>query len=123
LGKDGRTSGEQEEQMNKENQKIRISTKFYRRSPNSKTHIFNENHKAGDIYYEFEETWEKPRGDEGGKHKQRLIQTPTGRRFRYVDNVTNELVEDTKKYEHRDVLKGYLILVTQDFMYCRLKQI
>lgn len=103
---------------------VRVSLGMYRRSANAKTNIFTDSPKVGDIYYEFEETWERPRSDEKAKRKRRLSQNPTGRKFKYVDHVTSEFVENMKKNEHKDILKEYLVLVLpQDFTYYRLRKI
>lgn len=100
---------------------IRVSLGMYRRSANAKTNVFTDHPKAGDVYYEFNETWERPRGDEQGKHKRRISQELTGRRFCFVDSVTTpELVEDTKKYKHKDIL---VLVHPEDFTYLRLRQI
>ena len=116
------------------NSVFRTTMLFYRKSADDETHVYNDDPKSGDVYHEFEETWERPRCDEDfgtadyeqrvKSQRRRLTQVSTCKKFHYVDRITSEFAEDRLSHDHEDILKGYLVLTKpEDFSYLRLKQI
>lgn len=102
---------------------LRSTAKFYRRSPDSTRHVLSEDPSVrGGVYNEFEETWERPWGDEGHKYLRRVSQRPTGRSFRFVDRVTGEYLQDRPVERVRS--RGMLVLtVPEDFTFLRLARV
>lgn len=105
--------------------KVRITLKFYRRSPDDPKHVLSESVDTREgVYHEFEETWERPRGDSPAqrRHKRRIAQRPTGRLFRFVDRVTGEYLEG--RPDERARSRDFLVLtVPEDFTFLRLARV
>lgn len=105
--------------------KVRITLKFYRRSPDDPKHVLSERAEArGGVYHELEETWERPRGDTPGQRRpaRRVAQRPTGRSFRFVDRVTGEYLQDSPGGRARS--RGLLVLtIPEDFTFLRLARV
>ena len=96
--------------------------KLYRKLASSPTHIVNESPMPGTVYHEFEEIWVRPCGDEACKHTRRVSQRSTGNSYRFLDNVSPELLEDDMP--EREFSKRCLMLVKPaDFTYVRLMRI
>ncbi len=76
---------------------MKITIKFYRRSANSRRHVYNDRPHRGDVYEEFKETWIKigEMRSDGSVPKKRLSQRATGRKFRFLDRITPEGLEDS----------------------------
>ena len=105
---------------------IRATLKFYRRSATSSSHIMrearNEEVSPRHVYHEFVETWERPWGDELGKHMRRVSQVSTGKQFKFIDRVTPEYLQDSPK-EQRFTDKCTVLIMPEDFTYLRLTEI
>lgn len=65
---------------------ISATIRFYRKNALTDSHVLKESYtaKPGDIYHEFIEMWEKPRGDEETKQTRRVSQRATGKKFSFV---------------------------------------
>lgn len=84
---------------------------MYRRSANADTNIHGDSLKKGDLYFEYEETWHgirsRPENELvlGELKKWRVSQRATGRKFRFVENMTPEQIADSPKEKKR--YEGY----------------
>jgi len=96
---------------------------FYRRSPESRKHVFNDCPRAGEEYEEFEETWVRlgEMRRNGTIPKKRLRQRKTGRRFKFIDRISPEAIDDSRK-ERR--FSAFCLLLTDpnDFTFLRLRE-
>lgn len=103
--------------------KIRITLKFYRHDRDDPKHVLSERADVrGGVYHEFEETWERPRGDKRVAHPRRVAQRPTGRSFRFFDRVTGEYLEG--RPDERARSRGMLVLtIPEDFTFLRLARV
>lgn len=98
---------------------MKATITFYRRKASSKTHIYNEHRREG-LWYEFEETWYKPDGDELGRFKRRLSQKTTGKVFRFVNHVSPEYLQDNPKAARGVQLQ---IMLPEDFTILQLNRV